>query len=82
MNTLLEIKKYASERSNIRINGFGYINTRITRLPLKLLKGMLKQINNNDNASLNPDECEKIKIEVEFRQLCLSLRSVFDIKVR
>lgn len=76
------LKQYATDRQKIRLNGFGYINTRLTKLSLKLLRGFVKQIN---NQPLTPDLFElrvMLEKEIEFREFCLSLRSVFDIKIK
>ncbi len=50
MTTITDIKKYMIERKNIRINSFGYTNTRITKLSTSLLKGFVKQIEKNQNV--------------------------------
>lgn len=86
MDTLKEIKQYAGNRHSIRLNTLGFINARITKVPHKKLKGMLKQIINLENtAPLSPSHLiDKpiIEKEIEFRELCLSLKSVFDIKLK
>lgn len=87
MDTLQEIKQYAGNRHSIRLNSFGLTNARITRVPHKKLKGMLKQIKNFENQGVpipSPYLIDKpiVEKEVEFRELCLSLKSVFDIKLK
>jgi hypothetical protein len=82
MENISDLKQYINERIDIRINDFGYQNTRITRLSLKRLKGFIKQI---DNSKLTPERFELkviIQKEIEFRELCLSLKSVFKIKIK
>ena len=81
MENLNDIKQYASERTKIRLNSFGYINTRITKMRLKQLKGYLKQYENHPLLK-DTDDFLKVKREVEFRQLCLSLKNVFCIDVK
>jgi hypothetical protein len=80
METLQDIKRYSNERTQIRFNGFGYTNTRITRITLKQLQGFVKQYKNLGLEDL--EQINKIQKEIEFRLLCLSLKSVFDIKLK
>jgi hypothetical protein len=82
MEHLSEIKQYAKERSDIRINSFGYTNTRIKKLKLKQLKGYIKQYENEHILIRYNDDFHKIKKEMEFRQICLSLKSLFSIEVK
>jgi len=81
MKTLQDIKMYSNERTQIRFNGFGYTNTRITRITLKQLRGFIKQYENSKLENLE-NQINKIQKEIEFRLLCLSLKSVFDIKLK
>ena len=80
METLQDIKRYSNERTQIRFNGFGYTNTRIIRITLKQLQGFVKQYKNLGLEDL--EQINKIQKEIEFRLLCLSLKSVFDIKLK
>ena len=80
METLQDIKRYSNERTQIRFNGFGYTNTRITRIALKQLQGFVKQYKNLGLEDL--EQINKIQKEIEFRLLCFSLKSVFDIKLK
>ena len=80
METLQDIKRYSNERTQIRFNGFGYTNTRITRITLKQLQGFVKQYKNLGLEDL--EQINKIQKEIEFRLLCLSLKSIFDIKLK
>lgn len=82
MKTIQELKEYSNKRKDIRVNDFGFQNTRITRLKLKQLKGFVKQIEKQD---LTPERFElrvMLDKEIEFRELCLSLKSVFHIEVK
>jgi hypothetical protein len=82
LNTFKDFKNYAGIRNTIRINCCGLINTRITRIKFKQLKGFIKQINNG-NAS--PELVKQLLIlekELQFRQMCLDLKSVFSIEIR
>jgi hypothetical protein len=81
MENIQDIKRYSNERTQIRINCFGYTNTRITRIKLKQLKGFIKQYNNQSLENIESD-IKIIQKEIEFRLLCLSLKSVFDIQVK
>ena len=80
METLQDIKRYSNERTQIRFNGFGYTNTRITRITLKQLQGFVKQYKNLGLEDL--EQINKIQKEIKFRLLCFSLKSVFDIKLK
>jgi hypothetical protein len=82
-----ELKQYSSERHKIRFSSFGYENTRISKISLKLLKGFLKQNENSMETGFEPSDSylkdiDSIKRELEFRTICLGLKSVFDIKIR
>lgn len=76
------LKQYAIDRQKIRLNGFGYINTRLVKLSLKMLRGFVKQINNQSMTIDLFDMKIMLEKEIEFREICLSLRSVFDIKIK
>jgi hypothetical protein len=80
MTTILDIKKYMIERKNIRINSFGYVNTRIIKLPISLLKGFVKQLEKNQTDHFN--DMSKIRTEIEFREICNSLRDAYTIKIK
>jgi hypothetical protein len=80
MTTITDIKKYMIERKNIRINSFGYTNTRITKLSTSLLKGFVKQIEKNQNVISY--DISKIRTEIEFREICYSLKDAFTIKIK
>lgn len=81
METLNQIKSYAYQRPTIRINCCGYQNTRITKLTIRVLKGIVKQITNYPQIDKN-NELPLIQKEIEFRELCLQLKSVFKIDLK
>jgi hypothetical protein len=68
-NTFQDFKYYAGNRHKIRINCCGLINTRITRIRFKQLKGFVKQINNGNVTSELSDQLSILEKEIEFRQL-------------
>lgn len=79
-----DFKLYASTRMKIRFDGFGYINTRIHIIPFKKLKGFKKQLDHFKEIRANVDAelYNLISKEIEFREMCLSMRSVFNIKIK
>jgi len=81
-NTLKDFKKYAGIRHTIRINCCGLINTRITKIKFKQLKGFIKQINNNNSSPELTEQLLILEKESQFRQMCLDLKSVFSIEIR
>lgn len=76
-----DFKEYASTRSQIRFTGMGVINARLTKISSGTLKRFIKQLD-NDVIKSQPKIGDLVKKELEFRQVCLNLKSVFDIKVR
>ena len=81
METLNELKQYANERIKIRLNSFGYVNARITKMRSKQLKGYIKQYENHPLLK-ETDDYPKVKKEVEFREICLPLRKMFYIEIK
>jgi hypothetical protein len=73
METIKELREYNGKRSEIRISSFGCQNTRISRFTIKELKGFLKQ--DITDGELR----ETIEKDIEFREVCYSLASVFRI---
>jgi hypothetical protein len=76
-----DFKEYASNRSKVRFTGMGVDNARLTKISSKTLKGYIKQVDNNVIIH-TPSIYELVKKEIEFREVCLSLKSVFDIKIK
>jgi hypothetical protein len=81
-NTFQDFKYYVGNRNKVRINCCGLTNTRITRIRLKQLKGFVKQINNGNITSELSDQLSILEKEIEFRQLCLEIKSVFSIDIK
>lgn len=81
-NTFQEFRQYAGNRHSIRINCCGMINTRISRIRIKQLKGFVKQINNGVISEELSEQLLILDKELEFRQLCLDLKSVFSIEIK
>ena len=83
-NLFSDFKQYGNDRKKIRIDGLGYINTRIHILPFKKLKGLKKQLDHfkEIGSYINEDLHSKISKEIEFREMCLNMKSIFDIKIR
>jgi hypothetical protein len=81
MKTIKDFKKYAGSRHSIRFNGWGFQNTRISRITFKALKGYLKQINNIEN---HPQEKLRsiFETEIKFREICLSCKDIFKIDIK
>lgn len=84
--TFSEFKAYSNERISLRFDGFGYINTRITRIGFKHLRGLKKQLEHysESNGTLLDSNIlyHQISKEVEFRQTCLNMKRVFDISIK
>jgi hypothetical protein len=81
-NTFKAFKNYAGIRNTIRINCCGLINTRITRIKFRQLKGFIKQINNGNVSVELAEQLLILEKESQFRQMCLDLKSVFSIEIR
>lgn len=81
-NTFQDFKTYAGIRPTIRINCCGLTNTRITRLRFKQLKGFVKQLNNGNTSPELMEQLSILEKEVDFRQMCLNLKSVFSIEIK
>jgi|LakMenEpi03Aug12_release.lakeMendotaPanAssembly.Ray.scaffolds.fasta_scaffold198736_3 hypothetical protein len=79
-----DFKLYGNSRMKIRFDGFGYINTRIHIISFKKLKGFRKQLNHfkEIGATIDVELYSLISKEIEFREMCLSMRSIFDIKIK
>lgn len=79
-----DFKSYGKTRMKIRFNGFGYTNTRIHIIPFKKLKGFRKQLDHfkEIDAHVDAELYNLVSKEIEFREMCLSMRSIFDIKIR
>jgi hypothetical protein len=82
--TFSDFKLYGSSRMKIRFDGFGYINTRIHIIPFKKLKGFKKQLDHfiEIDANVDSELYSLVSKEIEFREMCLSMRSIFDIKIK
>jgi hypothetical protein len=76
-----DFKEYASNRSKFRFIGMGVDNARITKLSSGMLKGVIKQYD-NQKSNITIEMYNLVKKELEFRQVCLNLKSVFDIKIK
>lgn len=81
-NIIEDFKNYAGIRHTIRINCCGLINTRITRIRFKQLKGFVKRINNGNVSTELSEQLLILEKEVQFRQICLDLKSVFSIEIK
>ena len=79
-----DFKSYGNSRIKIRFDGFGYINTRIYIIPFKKLKGFRKQLDHfkEIGATIDVELYSLISKEIEFREMCLSMRPIFDIKIK
>lgn len=79
-----EFKRYGSDRLKVRFDGFGYTNTRIHIIPFKKLKGFKKQLDHFKDIGANVDAelYNLVSKEIEFREMCLSMRTIFDIKIK
>jgi hypothetical protein len=84
MTTIQDFKSYISFRNTLRIYGFGYNKNprKLNRTPLKLLKGLIKQSQVLAENHEYHSEIPMIIKEIEFRELCLSFKSVFDIELK
>jgi hypothetical protein len=82
--TFSDFKLYGSSRMKIRFDGFGYTNTRIHIIPFKKLKGFKKQLDHfiEIEADVDSELHNLVSKEIEFREMCLSMRSIFDIKIK
>jgi hypothetical protein len=91
--TFSDFKLYGSSRMKIRFDGFGYTNTRIHIIPFKKLKGFKKQLDHfieidatvdfiEIDATVDSELYSLVSKEIEFREMCLSMRSIFDIKIK
>lgn len=83
-NLFSDFKQYGKDRLKIRVNGYGYINTRIHIIRFKRLKGYKKQLDHHKTNGLEVDETlyNNVSKEIEFREMCLNMKSIFDIKIR
>jgi hypothetical protein len=81
-NTFSEFRTYSAERVQIRINCCGMMNAKIHRVTFKKMKGYIKQLK---NGVLSPELSAELSIlekESEFRQMCLSMKSVFSVELK
>lgn len=83
-STFGDFKQYGTNRLRIRFDGFGFTNTRIHNFPFKKLKGFIKQLDHfkEINTTIDAELYNLVSKEIEFREMCLSMRPVFDIKIR
>jgi hypothetical protein len=79
-----DFKLYGSSRMKIRFDGFGYTNSRIHIIPFKKLKGFRKQLDHfiEIDATVDSELYSLVSKEIEFREMCLGMRSIFDIKIK
>jgi hypothetical protein len=79
-----DFKLYGSSRMKIRFDGFGYTNSRIHIIPFKKLKGFRKQLDHfiKIDATVDSELYSLVSKEIEFREMCLSMRSIFYIKIK
>ena len=81
MEDFIDFKTYAKERTSIRINFTSNINSKLTKIKRSRLNGWIKQINNNPNLD-KLNQLEIFKKELEFRDLCFSIKSIFNIELK
>lgn len=79
-----DFKQYGTDRLKIRIDGLGYTNTRIHIFSFRKIKGFKKQLDHFKEKGNAIDEVlyKTITKEIEFREMCLSMKSIFDIKIK
>lgn len=83
-NLFSDFKQYGKDRLKIRLNGLGYINTRIHIVRFKKLKGFKKHLDHlrELGGEVDNELYNSVSKEIEFREMCLSMRSIFDIKIK
>ena len=81
-STFSEFRTYSVERTQIRINCCGMMNTRIHRVTFKKLKGYIKQLKNGVLSPTLSVQLSILEKECEFRQMCLSMKSVFSVELK